>query len=225
VTFSVTGRCERTGMFGVAITTSSICVASRCPWTRAGVGAVATQNITDPSIGNNLLDRMAAGNSAQSALSGLLSSGADNLEYRQIALVDKEGGVAHHCGTKTLGTFNVSPAANCVAAGNILSTPQVTVAMQTYFSANAELHLAERLLGALEAGLGAGGEKGPVKSSGLLVVDENPWPLVDLRCDWGDKPITQLRTLWEAYQPEMDAYVTRALHPSRAPAYGVPGDL
>ena len=61
MTFSITGRCGRTGMFGVAITTSSIAVGSRCPWVRAGVGAVATQNVTMPSIGNDVLDLIGTG--------------------------------------------------------------------------------------------------------------------------------------------------------------------
>ena len=65
MTFSLTGRCARTGMFGIAITTSSIAVASRCAWTRAGVGAVATQNITNPAIGSKGLDLMAKGASAK----------------------------------------------------------------------------------------------------------------------------------------------------------------
>ena len=68
MTFSITGRCERTGMFGVAITTSSIAVGSRCPWVRAGVGAVATQHVTMPSLGDDVLDQMAAGIPAQDAL-------------------------------------------------------------------------------------------------------------------------------------------------------------
>ena len=46
MTFSVAGFCKRTGMVGVSITSSSICVASRCPWVRTGVGAASTQNIT-----------------------------------------------------------------------------------------------------------------------------------------------------------------------------------
>ena len=56
MTFSISGFCDKTGMVGVAITTSSICVASRCPWVRSGVGAATTQNITDPSLGNLMLD-------------------------------------------------------------------------------------------------------------------------------------------------------------------------
>jgi len=65
MTFSVAGFCERTGMVGVAITSSSICVASRCPWVKAGVGAVSTQNITDPSLGNIMLNLIEGGLSSE----------------------------------------------------------------------------------------------------------------------------------------------------------------
>ena len=56
MTFSLIGRCEKTNMVGVAISSSSISVASRCPWVRAGVGAASTQNVTDPSLGKLMLD-------------------------------------------------------------------------------------------------------------------------------------------------------------------------
>lgn len=224
MTFSILGRCERTGMLGVAITTSSICVASRCPWARAGVGAVATQNITDPSLGNRGLDLLAAGHSAPDALRRLLES-ARHPEYRQVIVIDRDGATAHHSGAKTLGTHAVAPGAHCIAAGNILANADVPEAMAREFTASPNRHLAERLLLALEAGLVAGGEVGPVKSAGILVVHEQPWPLVDLRVDWNDDaPVGRLRELWELYEPQMQSYVTRALDPASAPAYGVPGD-
>ena len=65
MTFSIAGRCENTGMFGVAITTSSISVGSRCPHARAGIGAVSTQNITDPNLGTLILDHMETGKDAK----------------------------------------------------------------------------------------------------------------------------------------------------------------
>ena len=68
MTFSIVGHCIRTNMVGVAITTSSICVASGCPWVRAGIGAVATQNVTDPSLGPLILDYIEQGFDAQDAL-------------------------------------------------------------------------------------------------------------------------------------------------------------
>ena len=68
MTFSIAARCERTGMFGVAITTSSISVGSRCPHARAGIGAVATQNITDPNLATLVLDHMESGHDSETAI-------------------------------------------------------------------------------------------------------------------------------------------------------------
>ena len=85
-------------------------------------------------------------------------------------------------------------------------------------------HLGERLMRALEAGLHAGGEAGPVHSAGLKLADRLEWPLVDLRIDWANDPIGMLRTAWDVYAPQMQAYVERAEDPTRAPSYGVPGD-
>ncbi len=224
MTFSLIGRCARTGMFGVAITTSSICVASRCPWARAGVGAVATQNVTDPSIGPRAFELLAKGATAPEALRQVIAANRFP-EYRQVTIIDREGRTAHHSGAKVLGTGAVAEGKDCVAAGNLLRSRDVPAAMAKAFADDPKRHLAERLLHGLEAGLAAGGEMGPVKSAGLIVVDAQIWPLVDLRVDWSDEgPIPALRELWRRYEPQMQDYVTRALDPRSAPAYGVPGD-
>ncbi len=224
MTFSIAGHCTRTGMFGVAITTSSICVGARCPHARAGVGAVATQNVTDPTLGPKVLDAIAAGMSADKAVAAV-SGAAPFAEYRQLLAVDANGVTGHFTGAKILGTNRVSPGDHCIAAGNLLSSTAVPEAMAGTFARQADQHLAERLLRALEAGVAAGGEEGPVHSAALIVVHEQPFPLVDLRCDWDDEdPIAKLRALWTAYQGEMHAYLDRALNPTAAPSYGVPGD-
>jgi len=224
MTFAIAGRCARTGMVGVAVTTSSICVGSRCPWVRAGVGAVSTQNVTLPSLGPSVLDALEAGASAMDALTGVMADEPD-AAYRQLVVVDSAGAVAHFTGEKTLGTNQVATGQSCVAGGNLLSHEGIPQAMVDAFCKNADKHLAERLIMALEGGASAGGEEGPTRSAALLVADQQQWPLVDLRVDWDDDdPVVSLRTLWHAYEPEMNAYLTRALEPSSAPSYGVPGD-
>ncbi len=224
MTFSIIGRCERTGMFGVAITTSSICVGARCPHARAKVGAVATQNVTDPNLGPLLLDRLEAGHDAPTALAQVME-GREHLEYRQLTVVDANGNTAHHTGANILGTNAVVEGEGCLAAGNLLATAQVPQAMVDGFSGNPDEHLAERLLRAIEAGVAAGGEEGPTHSAGLIVADSMPFALVDLRVDWSNgDPIADLRNLWEAYEPQMPDYLNRAINPSAAPSYGVPGD-
>jgi uncharacterized Ntn-hydrolase superfamily protein len=85
-------------------------------------------------------------------------------------------------------------------------------------------HLAGRLIEALRAGAAAGGEEGPVRSCGLLVVGNVTWPITDLRVDWHDDPITELARLWAIWRPQEAAYLQRALNPPAAPNYEVPGE-
>ena len=224
MTFSIVGRCRRSGMFGVAITTSSICVGARCPHARAGVGAVASQNVTDPNLGPLLLDALETGLDAEKALERVIT-GRGNLDWRQLTVVDSQGRTAAWTGENILGTNAESAGGDCYAAGNLLANTRVPSAMTASFGDHAGDHLAERLLHALEAGLAAGGEAGDVHSAALLVVHEQPFPLVDLRVDWADEDaVPALRRLWAAYQPQMKDYLTRAVDPSAAPSYGVPGD-
>ena len=225
MTFSVAGFCERTGMVGVSITSSSICVASRCPWVRAGVGAASTQNITDPSLGNAMLDLIAQGSSPEQAVQ-IVTKGRKFIDYRQLAVIDIKGRSASFTGSETLGTYAVVRGDGCIAAGNLLISIEVPQAMADSFSKHSHLHLAERLLLALQAGLDAGGEEGPVHSAGIKVAHEHPWPLVDLRVDWADEdPIDQLIELWRDFEGQMMDYNTRAIDPRSAPSYGVAGDL
>ena len=81
-----------------------------------------------------------------------------------------------------------------------------------------------RVLNALKAGVDAGGEAGPLQSAGLLIGGEVSWPLVELRIDWDDDPISKMFTGWSVYEPQINDYVKRALEPGEAPSYGVPGD-
>ena len=224
MTFSIVGRCAKSGAFGVAITTSSIAVGARCPHARAGVGAVATQNVTDPNLGPMLLDLMAQGLSASDSIQTLIKD-RPHIEYRQLTAVDRAGNSASWSGKNILGTHAVSEQRDCVAAGNLLKSASLATVMTDAFAANADQHLAERLLRSLEAGLASGGEEGPVHSAALIVYHEQAFPLVNLRVDWDDEnPIRTLRKLWEDYKPQMGAYLQRAIDPTQAPSYGVPGD-
>jgi uncharacterized Ntn-hydrolase superfamily protein len=224
MTFSIVGRCAETGQLGIAISSSSIAVGARCPWVRGGVGAVATQNITLPALGPEILDLLEAGESASSALDKALTRHGYS-QYRQVAVIDQHGATALFTGSEALGVHNALAGEQCVAAGNLLSSPQVIAAMvQAFAAASGEL-LADRLLAAMQAAMAAGGEAGPVHSAALSVVSDLLWPVVDLRVDWTEHdPIGELGKLWSAYRPQMNDYVTRALDPTQAPSYGVPGD-
>jgi uncharacterized Ntn-hydrolase superfamily protein len=224
VTFSIAARCAKSGAFGVAITTSSIAVGARCPHARAGVGAVATQNVTDPNLGPLLLDLMSQGLSARDSIDSIIRD-RPFIDYRQLTAVDRNGNSASWSGKNILGTHGVSEQRDCVAAGNLLKSVALPRVMTDAFAANSGEHLAERLLRALEAGLESGGEEGPVHSAALIVYHEQAFPLVSLRVDWdNENPVRVLRKLWEDYKPQMGAYLQRAVDPTAAPSYGVPGD-
>lgn len=223
MTFSLVARCERTGMFGVAISSSSPAVAARCSHARAGVGAVASQNVTDPALGPLTLDLMERGVSAEEAVAEVRRQAAF-IEYRQILAVDASGVTAIHSGPNALGIWAEAQAKNVASGGNLLANDNVPRAIVDAFLA-AQGHLGDRLVAALRAGLAAGGEAGPVHSAGLKIVDRLSWPLADLRCDWTEAcPVEAVAAAWEVYRPQMAAYVQRALDPRAAPSYGVPGD-
>jgi uncharacterized Ntn-hydrolase superfamily protein len=224
MTFSIAARCPRTGRFGVAVTSSSPAVAARCAHVRPGVGAVCSQNVTDPRLGTRLLDLLESGVPAKTAVREVAAQ--PHAEWRQLTAVGASGPGAVFSGARTLGTYAEAVGPDAVAAGNLLSGPGVPQAVLDAFTgADPRAPLARRLVDALAAGAAAGGEAGPVHSAGLLVVDAQRWPVTDLRVDWteGD-PIAELADLWKLWEPQQEAYVQRALAPDAAPNYGVPGD-
>jgi uncharacterized Ntn-hydrolase superfamily protein len=224
VTFSIAGRCARTGSFGVAIATSSIAVGARCPHARAGVGAVSSQNVTDPALGPLLLDLMERGLSARAAIEAVVNE-RPHIEHRQLTAVDRNGGAFCFSGSRILGLHGESARPDCASAGNLLASPRVPDAMTSAFAAAGAASLPDRLLAALQAALKAGGEAGPVHSAALLIVTDAPYPYASLRVDWHESdPIGALTDLWRAYAPQADAYMTRAREPEAAPSYNVPGD-
>jgi uncharacterized Ntn-hydrolase superfamily protein len=224
MTFSIVGRCAESGQLGIAISSSSIAVGARCPWARAGVGVVATQNVTLPALGPQVLDliehaQLEPGTALERALNANGWS-----QYRQVTVIDARGRTAFFSGKEALGVHHAVAGEQCVAAGNLLAGVEVIDAMVRAFE-NAPGALADRLLAAMHAALDAGGEAGPVHSAALKIVDDHTWPVVDLRVDWADDdPVGQLDGLWQRYRPQMQDYLTRALDPTAAPGYGVPGD-
>ncbi|MPW16560.1 DUF1028 domain-containing protein [Paraburkholderia sp. CNPSo 3157] len=224
MTFSIVGRCEKTGQLGLAISSSSISVGARCPWARARVGAVATQNVTLPALGPQILDLLEREQLAPNAALQRALSANEWSEYRQVTVIDSQGRTAMFTGKEALGVHHAVAGNQCVGAGNLLAGKHVIDAMVKAFE-SAQGVLADRLIRALHAAVEAGGEAGPVHSAALKIVDAQVWPVVDLRIDWADDdPIGRLDALWQAYRPQMQDYIVRALNPTTAPSYGVPGD-
>lgn len=222
MTFSIVAR-DASGAIGSAICSSSPAVAARCVHLADGVGGVNSQNVTDPRLGPAVLERLRGGESAAEAL-GVVTRGREHVEFRQLLVVDAEGRVAVHSGERALGVFADATGDGVAAGGNMLASAEIPRIMVERFEAT-EGELELRLIAAMRAAIDAGGEAGPVHSAGLSVVRDRGWRVTDLRVDWiDDDPIGELERLVGLWLPQRDDYVTRAVDPSAAPSYGVPGD-
>ncbi|WP_315837623.1 DUF1028 domain-containing protein [Bradyrhizobium prioriisuperbiae] len=220
MTFSIVARCSSTGMLGMAVSSSSPSVAARCAHVRADVGAFATQNFTDPTLGRRGLDLMERGANATQTIE-IISATANDREYRQLAAVGKVGAPAIFTGAKCMDLTGSAVTSDAAAVGNLLASVSIPSAMVESFD-SASGHLAYRLIRAMQAGLQAGGEIEPVRSAGLVVVHELPWAIVDLRVDWTEGcPIGGLQDLWNIWEPRMPIYLARALRPAEAPTTDV----
>ena len=217
-TFSIIGRCARTGMLGVAITTSDLCVGSRCPYVTPGVGAVSTQAATDPRIGPRLLALMAEGRTPTEAV-GVVESEDAYVERRQIGAVSIGGESFARTGARNGPWAGHVALPDHVAMGNGLAGERVVAAMSRTFVERESESLEERLLAALGAGQEAGGEQRdmtPYHSAALLVYGSESFSRVDLRVDDHPTPIVELRRVLELFKPKIDYFSLRAEDPEAA---------
>ena len=221
MTFSLVGRCARTGQFGAVVTTSSIGVGARCQFARAGVGAVLTQHRTDPRLGPMMLDLMEHGFTAPEALRGIVAA-TPHAAWRQLAAIDAAGRTAAFTGAHVRPACAAAEGMNCVAIGNILRHPDIPAAMVAAFIARPDQPIADRLLAAIQAGEDAGGEIAAIASAALLVVNRARFPFVDLRVDAHPTPLAELARLWTLYAPTAEDYVRRAIDPDGADTYAPP---
>ena len=217
-TFSIVGRCQRTGMLGIAGTTSDIAIGSRCPHVKPLVGAVTTQASTDPRLGDFALRLMSMGYSAPAALDEL-SRSDPHIERRQLGLVDSDGNVAARTGDLNQPWAGHHIGDGYVALGNGLVGEQVVEAMAVAFEKHEASDLEDRLLLALESGLAVGGEKAdmtPWHSATVLVYGNDPFPRVDLRVDEHQAAVTELRRILDIYRQRLDFFILRARDPGAA---------
>lgn len=218
MTFSIIGRCARTGAFGAAITTSDLAVGGRCVRLAHGKGAMLSQHRTDSRLGDLGLSLLRDGKSAQDTVSAVSASSSD-IEWRQIGALDAKGQTAAYHGRRMYSIYTHSAARDCLALGNILANDHVTQRMAEAFAADPDLPLGERLMRALEAGSDAGGEiEGPLRSSAVRVTGEHGIDALDLRIDMSERTaVEDLRALVDAYANRTDVLRGVALAPEGIP--------
>jgi uncharacterized Ntn-hydrolase superfamily protein len=194
-TFSIVARCERTGQLGVAVATAIPAVGSLCPYAIAGIGAVSTQSWVNPYLATEVLRRLRDGVSADQALRQALATDPA-ASSRQVGVVDAAGRGAAWTGEDCTPWCGHIVDAMMAVQGNMLVDGRTIVAIADAYRASVKEDLAERLMRALEAGDGAGGDKRGKQSAALLVYTTEDYPLLDLRVDEHAAPVEELRRVY-----------------------------
>lgn len=217
MTFSIAGRCGRTGEIGLALTTSSMAAGARAMFLSPGHGAVFAQARSDPRLGALGCRLLEAGGSAEAVLAGMVASTAE-AEWRQLGVLDAAGLVAHATGARCVASKGAAVGEGALALGNGLANEAVLPAILAGFFEDAGRPLVERLMRGLECGLEAGGEPYPLRSAAVMVGRPGlPFAVIDLRVDLAERPLAELRRHWAMYAPLLDGYLARALDPAHAP--------
>lgn len=195
-TYSIVARDPETGELGAAVQSHWFSVGSLCTWARPGVGAVATQSVVEPAYGPRALDLMAEGSAAGDALAELLA--ADELAtVRQVGVVDADGAVAVHTGAGCIPCAGDATGPYWTCQANMMASETVPAAMSAAFERSSG-DLAERLMLALEAAEGEGGDVRGRQSAAIIVVaaEGEPWQMrVQLHVEDHQEPLAELRRL------------------------------
>lgn len=195
MTWSILAR-DASGAFGIAIASRFFAVGALCPHAQSGAGALSTQALMNPLYGKPGLAMLAAGTPAPEAVRALTAAD-EGRDHRQVHAIDAEGRVGAHTGAACIGWCGHLAGHGWSIAGNMLAGPQVVEASAFAWERLASLPFAERLLGALDAGEAAGGDKRGKQSAALLIVTTEDYPSLTLRVDDHDEPFAELRRLYE----------------------------
>jgi uncharacterized Ntn-hydrolase superfamily protein len=216
MTWSIVAHEPRTGAFAVAVTTAAFAVGASCPFLRSGVGAVSTQSLTNRYLGPAILDRLGRGLDPAAAIEDALATDAGR-DVRQVHAVDRNGRAAAWTGRQCVGWCGERTGAHVSVAGNMLAGPAVVEATFQALGKHAELELPERLLAALEAGQGMGGDRRGRQSAAMLVTTIEDFPDLDIRVDDHSEPLAELRRLlaiWREQAPARRMWAPTKANPS-----------
>lgn len=223
MTFSISARCKRTGMLGVAVSTAVPAVGGICPFIKPGVGAISTQSWVNPYLGIDGLELLEGGLDARQALDRLLADDPGR-EVRQVGIVDAKGCVAAFTGSDCVDWAGHIMGDDFTVQGNMLVGPATIEQMAIAAERSATLSLPERLMLVLEAGQAAGGDKRGRQSAALKVYNFELFPWLDLRVDEHRNPVAELRRVFGVAQQQLLPFIGGM--PSRKdPLGGIPADV
>lgn len=204
-TFTILGKCSRSGALGIGIATYSLGVGGYCPAISPTAGVLSSQAFADPRLRPIGMAELESGADAEAALKAMQE--ADTyIEFRQIGIVDARGNVAVYTGPSTRSWAGHEIGDGWIAMGNVLVGPQVIDAVARAFESSEDFALEERLLRAIEAGRDAGGQPEGQRSAALIVYHDESYPWMDLRVDAHDEPVAELRRVYNVYSPMTSYY-------------------
>ena len=216
MTWSIIAR-DASGAFGVAIATRFFAVGALCPHAESGVGALSTQALVNPFYGRHGLDLLRARVPAPEVVAKLVVPDEGG-EHRQLHVIDAEGRIGQHTGAKCVEWCGALAGDGFSVAGNMLANQNVIRETAKAFQ-NSKKPFAERLIGALEAGEAAGGDKRGKQSAALLVYSGEQYPDFDLRVDDHADPLAELRRLYDKAHERFVPYLKCS--PSKARPWGI----
>lgn len=220
-TFSISARCARTGMLGVAVSTAVPGVGGICPFVRPGIGAVSTQAWVNPYLGLDAIELLAQGNSAERTVGEVIDADPGRA-VRQLGVVDAAGRSFAWTGEECTDWAGQKTGPDVSIQGNMLVGPATLEAMFESFAASADESLPERLVKVLEAGQAAGGDKRGRQSAAMVVFETERYPHIDLRVDEHADPVRELRRVFEVAKLQYLPFV--AGMPTRENPLGALGD-
>ena len=218
MTWSIVARDEKTGHFGVAVSTCAFAVGSRVPFIAPGIGAIATQSFVNPYYGYRGLELLRAGAKADDVVR-ILTEGDEGRSQRQVHVQDRWGNIAAYTGDGCVDWCGYTVHKTFSVAGNMLAGPEVVDETARVFGERKDLPFAQRFLAALKAGEAAGGDKRGKQSAAILIHDEEEYPLLDIRVDDHTDPLTELARLEGVSRGRSMHY--RKFMPSRANPFGI----
>ncbi|MFW9998546.1 MAG: DUF1028 domain-containing protein [Candidatus Hodarchaeota archaeon] len=207
-TYSIVARDPKTGEMGVGVQSHWFSVGTIVSWGEAGTGVVATQSLVNVSFGLRGLELLKQGKSPQKAIEILLSDD-DGRDLRQVAILDTQGRVATHTGSKCIKYAGHAVGDNFSVQANMMFCDKVWPTMKKAYEKHNRLPLPERIIKCLEAAESVGGDIRGKQSAALLIVSgeapENKWedPMIDLRVEDHIEPlkeISRLLKVWRAYE-------------------------
>lgn len=222
-TFSVSVRCARTGMLGVAVSTAVPAVGGICSFVRPGVGAIATQSWVNPYLGIDGLKLLEGGLSAEETIDKLIDEdpGRDD---RQLGIVDANGGAAGYTGASCVDWAGHIVGEGFSVQGNMLISSATVERMAAATRESAALSLPERLMVVLEAGQAAGGDKRGKQSAALKVFNVEEFPWFDIRVDEHRNPVAELRRIFEIASKQLLPF-TMGMPSRKDPIGSIPPEI